>query len=200
MIRPRADNVSAEAHRERFHKPRETRLRRRHPVISLLHVMITQHLHAIQLRSGQGPLVSNSRWLHGRDRSTGPRVMLPILDDASPALVSSRIPRPRPPRRADRPGRAGWWPGSSSRSAGEPRRRHARQWLGWGCHAELGTSPGEAEGSRVLSGLFAWRREPVPRRRSRYARAGGRLAAARLVAGSPVQSGGTWLMAPCARG
>lgn len=55
--------------------------------------MITQHLHAIQLRSGQGPERSNSRWLHGRDRCTGPRVMLPILDDPSPALVSSRIPR-----------------------------------------------------------------------------------------------------------
>ena len=52
--------------------------------------MITRHLHAIQLRSGQGLLVSNSRRLHGRDRYTGPRVMLPILDDPSPALVSSR--------------------------------------------------------------------------------------------------------------
>jgi hypothetical protein len=53
--------------------------------------MITQHLHAIQLRPGQGLLVSNSRWLHGRDRYTSPaRVTLPILDDPSSALVSSR--------------------------------------------------------------------------------------------------------------
>ena len=39
-------------------------------VISVLRVVITQHLHAIQLRSGPGLLVSNSRWLHGRDRYT----------------------------------------------------------------------------------------------------------------------------------
>ena len=69
--------------------------------------------------------------------------------------------------------------------------------------------PGEAGGSCVLSGLFAWGREPAPRRRSRYARArrtsgrgppgrAHRRPAGRLVAGSPVQSGGTWLMAPFA--
>jgi hypothetical protein len=52
--------------------------------------VITQHLYPIQLRSGQDLLVSNSRWLHGRDRYTGPaRVTLPILDDPSRALVSS---------------------------------------------------------------------------------------------------------------
>jgi Taurine catabolism dioxygenase TauD, TfdA family len=51
------------------------------PVIPLLRAAITQHLHTVQLRAGQGLLVSNTRWLHGRDRYTGPRVMLRILGD-----------------------------------------------------------------------------------------------------------------------
>jgi hypothetical protein len=54
------------------------------PIIPLLRAVITQHLHTIQLRSGQGLLVSNTRWLHGRDRYTGPRVMLRILGDPFP--------------------------------------------------------------------------------------------------------------------
>jgi hypothetical protein len=54
------------------------------PVIPLLRAAITQHLQAVQLRAGQGLLVSNTRWLHGRDRYTGPRVMLRILGDPLP--------------------------------------------------------------------------------------------------------------------
>lgn len=46
--------------------------------------MIAQHQQAIQLSAGQGLLVSNSRWLHGRDRYTGPRIMLRILGDPLP--------------------------------------------------------------------------------------------------------------------
>lgn len=54
------------------------------PAIPLLRAAITQHLHTVQLRAGQGLLVSNTRWLHGRDRYTGPRVMLRILGDPLP--------------------------------------------------------------------------------------------------------------------
>jgi hypothetical protein len=46
--------------------------------------VISQHQQAIQLRAGQGLLVSNTRWLHGRDRYTGPRVMLRVLGDPLP--------------------------------------------------------------------------------------------------------------------
>lgn len=70
-------------------------------VVPLLGAVIAQHLHAIQLRDGQGVLVSNSRWLHGRDRYTGPRVMLRILGDPLPR-DSGSVTTPR----ADRPGSA----------------------------------------------------------------------------------------------
>jgi Taurine catabolism dioxygenase TauD, TfdA family len=54
------------------------------PVIPILRAVIIQHQQAIRLRAGQGLLVSNSRWLHGRDRYTGPRIMLRILGDPLP--------------------------------------------------------------------------------------------------------------------
>jgi hypothetical protein len=38
----------------------------------------------IHLRTGEGILVSNTRWLHGRDRYSGPRVMLRVLGDPLP--------------------------------------------------------------------------------------------------------------------
>jgi hypothetical protein len=67
------------------------------PVIPLLRDIITQHLHIIQLRAGQGVLVSNTRWLHGRDRYTGPRVMLRILGDPLPGTgVQPGFPLPAP--------------------------------------------------------------------------------------------------------
>jgi hypothetical protein len=65
-------------------------------VIPLLRAVIAQHLHAVQLRAGQGLLVSNTRWLHGRDRYTGPRVMLRILGDPLPGTgIQSGFPRTR---------------------------------------------------------------------------------------------------------
>jgi hypothetical protein len=65
------------------------------PVIPLLRAVITQHLHTIQLRTGQGLLVSNSRWLHGRDRYTGPRIMLRILGDPLPGTgIQPGFPAP----------------------------------------------------------------------------------------------------------
>ncbi len=54
------------------------------PLLPILRAVITQHQQTIQLRAGQGLLVSNTRWLHGRDRYTGPRVMLRILGDPLP--------------------------------------------------------------------------------------------------------------------
>lgn len=65
------------------------------PVIPLLRAVITQHLHTVQLRAGQGLLVSNTRWLHGRDRFTGPRVMLRILGDPLPCTgIQPGFPAP----------------------------------------------------------------------------------------------------------
>jgi len=66
-------------------------------VIPLLRTVITQHLHTLQLRPGQGLVVSNTRWLHGRDRYTGPRVMLRILGDPLPATgIQPGFPTPPP--------------------------------------------------------------------------------------------------------
>jgi hypothetical protein len=57
--------------------------------------VIAQHLQAIQLRAGQGLLVSNSRWLHGRDRYTGSRTMLRILGDSLPGTgIQPGFPAP----------------------------------------------------------------------------------------------------------
>jgi alpha-ketoglutarate-dependent taurine dioxygenase len=67
------------------------------PIIPLLRAVITQHLHAIQLRTGQGLLVSNTRWLHGRDCYTGPRIMLRILGDPLPGTdIQPGFPAPTP--------------------------------------------------------------------------------------------------------
>lgn len=50
---------------------------------------------ALQLRTGQGLLISNTRWLHGRDRYTGPRVMLRMLGDPLPGTgIQPGFPAP----------------------------------------------------------------------------------------------------------
>jgi alpha-ketoglutarate-dependent taurine dioxygenase len=67
------------------------------PIIPLLRDVITQHLHTIELRTGQGILVSNTRWLHGRDRYTGPRIMLRMLGDPLPGTgIQPGFPAPVP--------------------------------------------------------------------------------------------------------
>jgi hypothetical protein len=67
------------------------------PLIPLLRAVITQHQHTIQLSVGQGLLVSNTRWLHGRDCYTGPRVMLRILGDPLPHTgIEPGFPAPAP--------------------------------------------------------------------------------------------------------
>ncbi|MGH3192545.1 MAG: TauD/TfdA family dioxygenase [Streptosporangiaceae bacterium] len=65
------------------------------PLIPVLRAAITQHQQTIQLRAGQGLLVSNTRWLHGRTRYTGPRVMLRILGDPLPGTgIQPGFPAP----------------------------------------------------------------------------------------------------------
>jgi len=63
--------------------------------IPLLRSAITQHLQTIQLRTGQGLLLSNTRWLHGRNRYAGPRVMLRLLGDPLPGTgIQPGFPAP----------------------------------------------------------------------------------------------------------
>ncbi len=51
-----------------------------------LRTVIGQHLEAFRLRVGDGLVLSNTRWLHGRDPYTGRRVMLRILGDPLPGI------------------------------------------------------------------------------------------------------------------
>lgn len=65
------------------------------PIVPLLRTVITRHLHAIELRAGQGLLISNTRWLHGRDHYTGPRIMLRVLGDPLPSAgIQPGFPAP----------------------------------------------------------------------------------------------------------
>jgi alpha-ketoglutarate-dependent taurine dioxygenase len=65
------------------------------PLIPLLRAVIAQHQQTIHLDAGQGLLVSNTRWLHGRDSYTGPRVMLRILGDPLPGTgIQPGFPAP----------------------------------------------------------------------------------------------------------
>lgn len=65
--------------------------------IPLMRTVITQHTEAFQLRAGEAVLLSNTRWLHGRDRYTGHRVMLRILGDLLPDTgISPGFPSPGP--------------------------------------------------------------------------------------------------------
>ena len=65
------------------------------PLIPLLRVVIAQHQQVIHLDAGQGLMVTNTRWLHGRDSYTGPRVMLRILGDPLPGTgIQPGFPAP----------------------------------------------------------------------------------------------------------
>jgi Taurine catabolism dioxygenase TauD, TfdA family len=65
------------------------------PLIPLLRAVIAQHQQTIHLDAWQGLLVSNTRWLHGRDRYTGPRIMLRILGDPLPGTgIQPGFPAP----------------------------------------------------------------------------------------------------------
>jgi Taurine catabolism dioxygenase TauD, TfdA family len=52
--------------------------------IPLLRTVITRHMQSFRLHAGEGVLLSNTRWLHGRDRYSGRRTMLRILGDPLP--------------------------------------------------------------------------------------------------------------------
>lgn len=53
-------------------------------VIPLMRAVIASHAQTFRLGAGEGMLLSNSRWLHGRDRFSGRRTMLRVLGDPLP--------------------------------------------------------------------------------------------------------------------
>jgi Taurine catabolism dioxygenase TauD, TfdA family len=53
--------------------------------VPLLRAVIACHTQTFWLREGEGLLLSNTRWLHGRDSFTGRRIMLRILGDPLPS-------------------------------------------------------------------------------------------------------------------
>jgi hypothetical protein len=55
-------------------------------VVPLLRTVIASHTQTFRLRQGEGLLLSNTRWLHGRDSFTGHRVMLRVLGDPLPSI------------------------------------------------------------------------------------------------------------------
>jgi hypothetical protein len=52
--------------------------------VPLLRTAIARHTQTFRLHEGEGLLLSNTRWLHGRDNFTGHRIMLRILGDPLP--------------------------------------------------------------------------------------------------------------------
>jgi hypothetical protein len=65
--------------------------------IPFLRAVIARHLETFRLGPGEGMLLSNTRWLHGRDRYSGRRVMLRILGDPLPGTgVVPGFPSPSP--------------------------------------------------------------------------------------------------------
>ena len=52
--------------------------------IPLLRAVIGQHVETFRLQRGEGLILSNTRWLHGRERYAGHRIMLRILGDPLP--------------------------------------------------------------------------------------------------------------------
>lgn len=66
--------------------------------IPLLRTVISQHLTTMHLGSGDGLLLCNTRWLHGRDRFGGRRIMLRILGDPLPGTgILPGFPAPGTP-------------------------------------------------------------------------------------------------------
>ena len=56
-------------------------------ILPILRAVIAENQETFQLRSGQGLLLNNTRWLHGRQRFVGQRVMLRILGDPLPCTA-----------------------------------------------------------------------------------------------------------------
>ncbi|HEY6314939.1 MAG TPA: hypothetical protein VIY52_29630 [Streptosporangiaceae bacterium] len=60
-----------------------------------LRAAIGEQLHTFRLRAGEGLVLSNTRWLHGRDRYISRRVMLRILGDPLPGTgIMLEFPSP----------------------------------------------------------------------------------------------------------
>jgi hypothetical protein len=65
--------------------------------VTLLRTVIACHTQTFRLRAGEGLLLSNTRWLHGRDSFYGRRVMLRILGDPLPSIgIMPGFPSPAP--------------------------------------------------------------------------------------------------------
>jgi alpha-ketoglutarate-dependent taurine dioxygenase len=65
--------------------------------IPLLRTAIAVHTQTFRLREGEGLLLSNTRWLHGRGKFVGHRSMLRILGDPLPAAgILPGFPSPVP--------------------------------------------------------------------------------------------------------
>ena len=67
--------------------------------IPLLRAVIGQHVETFRLQRGEGLILSNTRWLHGRERYAGDRIMLRILGDPLPGtgiMPGFRSPSPAP--------------------------------------------------------------------------------------------------------
>jgi hypothetical protein len=54
--------------------------------VPALQAAIDRHSHCVELAVGQGYLVDNHRWLHGRDAYDGPRVLYRLHGDPLPGL------------------------------------------------------------------------------------------------------------------
>lgn len=63
---------------------------RAEPHLPLLRQVLDRHTHALDLAAGQGVVLDNTRWLHGRRAFEGPRRMLRALGEPHPALDLSR--------------------------------------------------------------------------------------------------------------
>ena len=73
-------------------------------VVPLLRAGIAFHMLTLRLREGDGLLLSNTRWLHGRDSFTGHRIMLRILGDPLPGTgIMPGFPSPAPATNARAP-------------------------------------------------------------------------------------------------
>jgi len=65
--------------------------------VPLLRTVIADHMQTFQLRAGEGVLLSNTRWLHGRDSFAGRRTMLRVLGDPVPSTgIMPGFPSPAP--------------------------------------------------------------------------------------------------------
>jgi alpha-ketoglutarate-dependent taurine dioxygenase len=65
--------------------------------IPLLRTVIARHMQTFRLSAGDGVLLSNTRWLHGRDRYSGRRTMLRVLGDPLPGTgIMPGFPSPAP--------------------------------------------------------------------------------------------------------